>query len=110
MIRLTARLEEDIYKKLLLFSKDKNISINKALNEILLEGMNKSIDISILEYINKQLTNIENKLISISKKQHFHFDLSLQHFVNQGYFENGDPKKDKCYLELQEKYKDKYNE
>ena len=108
--KLTIRIDDYMYDRLLLVAKEEKTSINKIIGIILKKEIDKPKEINVLEEINKTLNNIETKLISISKKQYFHFNLSLQHFVNQGYFENIDPKNDKCYKELQGKYVDKYNE
>lgn len=110
MKKFTVRLEDYVYDRLLLVAKEEKTSINKLIGLILKREVDKPKELNVLELINQTLNNIENKLVSMSKKQHFHFNLSLQHFVNQGYFENVDPKNDKCYKELQNKNIDKFNE
>lgn len=110
MKKLTIRLDDYVYDRLFLVSKEENTSINKIVSLILRKEIDKPKELNVIEEMINHLTEIENKLIRISKKQHLHFNVSLQHFVNHGYFQNADPKEDKCYLELQKNSKDYFNE
>ncbi len=110
MKKMTIRLEDYVYDRLFLFSKEEEISINKIVGLILKKEIDKPKEINALDSINNRLEEIQNKLTNISKRQQFHFKLSLQHFVNQGYVGNADPKKDKCYQEMKENNIDKFNE
>ena len=110
MKKLTVRLDDYVYDRLSLVSKEEKITINKLVNLILKKEIDKPKEFNLFESINENIKELEKNIVKLSKKQYFHFQLSLQHFVNQGYFENANPKEDKCYLELEKKYKDYYNE
>ena len=110
MKKLTIRLDDYVYNRLLLVSNEEKISINKVVGLILKKEIDKPKEITNYEEINNKLNLIEDKLISISKKQQYHFKLSLQHFVNQGYLENADPKENKSYKDFQKRNLDKFNE
>lgn len=116
MKKISVRLDEYVYDRLSLFVKEekehgnKNISINKVINEILKNKIDMPKEISSIEKISDNLERLENMILALSKKQHFHFLVSRQHFVNNGFFENLNFKKDKCFKELELKSRDPFNE
>ena len=103
MKKLTIRLDDYLYDELYIIADKENVSVNKVVANILIQSFNSEIP------IRERLDEIINVLNEIKRKQNSHFKLSKQHFVNQGYFENLNPKNDKCYIALMEE-KDKYNE
>ncbi len=110
MKKLTIRLDDYVYDRLLLVSREEKKSINKIVGLIVKKEIEKPKELNILEEFDNKLISIENKLISISKKQQYHFKLSLQHFVNQGYLENADPKDNKSYQDFLNHNKNSFNE
>ena len=109
MKKLTVRVDDYIYNRLMLVSKEEKKSVNKIINLILKKEIDKSKEYDILNEVDKQLNIIDVKISSILKKQNLHFKISLQHFANEGYFENANAEDDKCYKMLLERTKDKFN-
>lgn len=109
MKKITVRIDDNTYDKLSFLSKEKGITINKMINLILSNELDIYKHHDFFVVLNDELTQIKNEILKFRKKQSIHYDLSVQHFVNQGYFENADSKKDKCYNELLNKNKDKFN-
>ena len=110
MKRINVRLDDLIYEKVKISAQSKSKTVNKFITDLLTSEFDKPKDIREIEELDKKISFLNDKIISISKKQKYHYDLSVQHFVNQGYYENANPNKDKCYQELLNSYKDKFNE
>lgn len=110
MKKITVRVDDYVYDRINLVAKENKISSNKVIGNILKKVIDQPKEISYIEEISKVLTRIENKIISISKKQKYHFDISAQHFANQGYLSNADPSEDKCLNEIFKKDINKFNE
>lgn len=109
MRKLTVRVDDYIYNRLMLVSEEESKSVNKIINLILKKEIDKPKEYNFLNEIDKRLNVIDEKISSISKRQYLHFKVSLQHFVNEGYFENANVENDKCYKKLLERTKDKFN-
>lgn len=103
MKKLTIRLDDYLYDELYIIADKENVSVNKVVANIIFQSLNSDIPIK------ERLDDIINVLNEIKIKQNSHFKLSKQHFVNQGYFENLNPKNDKCFNSLMEE-KDNFNE
>lgn len=110
MKKLTIRLDDYVYDHLFILSKEKKCSANKIVGLILKQEIDKPKEMNLLEQFYKKLEIIENRLDYIAKKQQFHFKLSLQHFVNQGYLENANPKESKSYRDFEKRNIDLFNE
>ena len=66
MKKLTIRIDDYIYDRLNLVSKEEKISVNKIVGEILKKEIDKPKEINILEQFVNLLNNIEDKLIKVS--------------------------------------------
>ena len=99
MRKLTVRVNDYVYDRLLLVSKDNSTSVNKIINLLLEKYINEPKEINYLKEINNML-KINDYLEKISKRQYMHFKLSQQHFANFGYLSNADIKQDKCLNEI----------
>ncbi len=100
MRKLTVRVNDYVYDRLLLVSKDNSTSVNKIINLLLEKYINEPKEINYLKEINNMLKIINDYLEKISKRQYMHFKLSQQHFANFGYLSNADIKQDKCLNEI----------
>ncbi len=109
MKKLTIRIDDYMYNRLSLASKDNKISINKIISSILKQYIDQPKEINFLKEIDNRLNLISKAIDSVSKKQNLHFDISSQHFVNHAYLSNADVKEDKCLNEILRKNKN-YNE
>lgn len=110
MKKITVRVDDYIYDRINLVAKENHISANKVIGNILKKVIEQPKEISYIEEIHKTLIKLENKLISISKRQKLHFDISAYHFANQGYLSNAEPSEDRCLNEILNKGVNKYNE
>ena len=110
MKKITVRVDDYIYDRINLVAKENHTSANKVIGNILKKVVEQPKEISYIEEIYKTLIKLENKLISISKKQKLHFDISSYHFANQGYLSNAEPSEDKCLNEILNKDVNKFNE
>lgn len=107
MIRVTINFKEDVYANIINKKEDKTIS--KYVNETLKELFDSGKDNTVFDEISKHLSSLNNNLSYLVKKQKLHFTLSLQHFVNQCYSDNLDPKNDKCWKKIENNFYDKFN-
>ena len=92
MRALSVRLDEYIYDRLSLLAKENNLSLNKMLNSLLLESLDKSKELNSIELIAKSL---EKMLTTLSKKHTLHFKITSQLFANHGYLSNAEVSEDK---------------
>ncbi len=109
MKKITVRVDDYIYDRLSLVSKENSTSTNKIINAILEKYINQPREINYLKELNLKLDNIYNQIEKISKRQYIHFKLSQQHFANFGYLSNANIKEDKCLKEILDN-KDHLNE
>ena len=109
MKKITVRVDDYIYDRLSLVSKENFTSTNKIINAILEKYINQPREINYLKELNLKLDNIYNQIEKISKRQYIHFKLSQQHFANFGYLSNANIKEDKCLKEILDN-KDHLNE
>ncbi len=109
MKKMTIRLEENMYDKLYLVSKDNHTSVNKVVALIIEKYINEPREINYLKELDKKLESINLYLDKLSKRQYKHFLLSQQHFANFGYLSNADINEDKCLKEILNN-KDNFNE
>lgn len=100
MKKLTIRIDDYIYDRLYLVSKENNTSINKIVSCILEKYINEPKEINYLKELDTKLKILNDNVEKISKRQFKHFKVSEQHFANFGYLSNADIKKDKCLNEI----------
>ncbi len=109
MKKLTIRIDDYIYDRLNLVSKDNKVSINKIVASILEKYINVPKEINYLKELDTKLKMLNDNIEKISKRQYKHFKVSEQHFANFGYLSNADINKDKCLKEILNN-KDDYND
>lgn len=96
----SVRLDEYIYNRLSLLAKENNLSLNKMINSLLLESLDKSKELNSIELIGNSLLEIEKMLTSLSKKHTLHFKITSQLFANHGYLSNAAVDEDKSLNEV----------
>ena len=106
MIQFALRIDEQTMEKARALANEHGISINKELNSLIKMALiNNYYEFDSLSDYLKNISKQSEKLIKLQAK---HFALSTQHFVNQGYSMNLDPKEDKTYQDFLNK-KDPFN-
>ncbi len=95
MRALSVRLDEYIYDRLSLLAKENNLFLNKMVNSLLLESLDKSKELNSIELIAKSLLELEKMLTTLSKKYTLHFKITSQLFANHGYLSNAEVSEDK---------------
>lgn len=109
MKKLTIRVDNSIYDRLFIVSKEKKLSVNKIISSILQKYINNPRETDYLKDIDSKLKMLSDNIERISKRQSKHFKLSQQQFANFGYLLNADIKEDKCLNEILNN-KDNFNE
>ena len=109
MKKITVRVGDSTYGRLLLVAKDNSTSVNKVINAIIEKYINEPKEINFLKDIDENLKKLNDIVEKISKRQYKHFKRSEQHFANVGYLSNADINEDKCLKEILNN-KDNFNE
>lgn len=98
---ITVRLDEDLFNRLELMSKENKVSLNKVILNIIDEYIKSPKEMfNCFDTFNKKLDEIIDTNNKISKRQIAHIKVSKQHFANRGFLSNAEMKEDKCLKEL----------
>lgn len=106
MKKITVRVDDESYNYLVAdqLCQKKKVSINKLVNIAIKEKYKQNpATNSICEMI-ELLKKMDNNIKKIMGTQKIHFNISSQHFVNEGFLTNADLKKDKIYQQILLKY------
>lgn len=109
MKKLTVRIDDYIYDRLILVAKENSTSINKVVHKILKKVIDQPKEMNYIEEINNNLSCLINELSLISKRQSKSMLITKQLFANHGYLSNADINDDKCLNEILAR-KDKFND
>ena len=109
MKRFSVSVSDELYQELNYYVKKNKITKTDLFDKLLKEHLNIPKEIINVEDIFKTIKEIEVSLSKVKQKQNIHFNLALQHFVNQGFRTNLDINFDECSKEILYK-KDKFND
>ena len=97
MRKLTIRMDDETYNKLQNRLLESNISMNKFVNDLVLDELLKPVAmVNSLERLDQMLDSIYKTVNKIDRIQYSHFKVSKQHFANRGFLSNAEIRDDKC--------------
>lgn len=106
MIKFLLRIDEETMNKAKALAEKEGLSLNKELNKLIKTSLiNHYYEFESLSVYLKDLYKQTNKIINLQAK---HYSLTTQHFVNQGYSDNLNPKMDRAYQKFLN-YEDPFN-
>jgi hypothetical protein len=100
MKKMTIRVDDYVYDKIKLISKENKISSNKVISRMLKDTIDYKSNIDYKKDLDDKFDLLNKRFDIFERRQLAHFKVSKQYFANHAYLSNADINEDKCLKEL----------